>query len=1204
MALQTKIHTEKSKEDLIRELKVAKAQMAVLKESELRRKKAEQEVQLLQNITLAVSAANDLNTALKIILEKICTFTGWGYGQTWHIVENSKYLKCGAYYSSNEKYKKFRDISESIIAGMGFLKIVIDNKCPIWLRDEDLEDKTNFQRALVSKELGFKAALQVPILVGDEIVSIVEFLMEETRDEDARYVDIVSTIATHMGVLIKRRQVEDSLKLKEKYLEKQNLVLKDLAKNKFVRKSSLEENLKRVTEATAQTLEAERVSIWLFDDKKESIRCIDLFQKTGSNHLEGMKLFSKDYPAYFKALKEERVIDAHFAHTDSRTSEFSENYLTQYGIRSMLDAPIFVEGKLVGVVCSEHVGFPRTWTLEEKSFAGSIADYISLLLESFERKKTEEELKYSKQNLEILANSVNGVIWEASVNPSRFRFIGKNIEKILGYPVEDWLSSPTFWEDHIHPDDKERIIKLHHHSVKEMRDHEFEYRIISSSGEAVWLRDINTVVVQDGRPVAVRGVTVEITKRKESELNLQTLNVTLENKVKEGKRELLVVNEALKKEIKNRDKAELDLQLFKDLLNESKDGIFLLNPKDGSFVEVNLEACNSLGYTKEELRNKRVIEIDDVINNEEEWKKTVSWIKENGYRTFESKLLRKNGTTFPVEINVKYANHENGEYFIAIVRDITERKKAEEARNHLGLIVEHSADGIIGTSIEGIIISWNPGAEKIYGYKSEEVVGKHISMLMLSEDSEEESKTVIDLLKKGKSIERYETERVRKDGKKIYVSVDIASTKDKGGNITGISAIIRDITDSKRSEELLKEVQRKLFTLIDNIPGVVYRCKNDSDWTMEYINETCFAVTGYTREEILSKKVTYNSIIIPEDRKMVWSKVQEAVSKKEPFILEYRIETKDGKIKWIWEKGEGIFDESGKLIALEGLTNDVTERKCAEEGVHRLAAIVESSNDAIVSRTLDGVIMTWNPAAEIIYGYKAEDVIGKNVSTLIPEKYLREITPITKKIANGETIDHFETVRKRKDGTMFDVSLTLSPIYGFNNEVVGISVIARDITKRNVLKKQLESAKQKEQCEKELECLEKLVDSPDVDTVTKLFGFESLKDSLPVAFEELSNRYEDLLDLAIEENNNNADLNVTDELKFIGKQLGFLKAGPTDVLELHTLTIKNKTAKLDSELSQRYTEVGRRMALELMGYVTAYYRSHSIGTRNSIKKKS
>lgn len=155
---------------------------------------------------------------------------------------------------------------------------------------------------------------------------------------------------------------------------------------------------------------------------------------------------------------------------------------------------------------------------------------------------------------------------------------------------------------------------------------------------------------------------------------------------------------------------------------------------------------------------------------------------------------------------------------------------------------------------------------------------------------------------------------------------------DKENILYGHLVLIIDIDKRKKSEEALKENQRTLQTLISNLPGVAYKCQNDTHWTMEFVSSGCFELTGYQSEDlIMNKKLSYNDLIHPDDRKKVWDNVQKALEENRPFKLVYRINTVDSKEKYVWERGRGVFSKDGDLISLEGFITDITDSIVAEK---------------------------------------------------------------------------------------------------------------------------------------------------------------------------------------------------------------------------------------------------------------------------------
>jgi PAS domain S-box-containing protein len=196
----------------------------------------------------------------------------------------------------------------------------------------------------------------------------------------------------------------------------------------------------------------------------------------------------------------------------------------------------------------------------------------------------------------------------------------------------------------------------------------------------------------------------------------------------------------------------------------------------------------------------------------------------------------------------------------------------------------------------------------------------------------------------------------------------------------------------------------------------------------------------------------------PEDRAKWQGAIDRAIAEKSEYEVEFRILLPDGSVKHIHSVGHPVLNPSGDLVQFVGSSTDITERNRAEQATRLLAAIVESSHDAIVSKSLNGVITSWNKGAERLFGYAAEEAVGQNITLIIPPERSDEERMIVEQLTRGERVDHFETVRMRKDGSLLDVSLTISPMKDASGRVVGASKLARDITERKRAEEALRQA--------------------------------------------------------------------------------------------------------------------------------------------------
>jgi len=172
--------------------------------------------------------------------------------------------------------------------------------------------------------------------------------------------------------------------------------------------------------------------------------------------------------------------------------------------------------------------------------------------------------------------------------------------------------------------------------------------------------------------------------------------------------------------------------------------------------------------------------------------------------------------------------------------------------------------------------------------------------------------------------------------------------KDEIGEMTQALTFFRQtIIAKEQADAELVESQRTLVTLLDNLPGLAYRCLNDKNWTMVFLSDSCLSLTGYSSEELLQEK---NQLIHTEDQDRVWESVQKALQEKKPFQIEYRIHTATGKEKWVWEQGSGIFSKKGEVQFLEGYITDITNRKNFEDTLERRMSALEHLNDLYVGR--------------------------------------------------------------------------------------------------------------------------------------------------------------------------------------------------------------------------------------------------------------
>ena len=320
---------------------------------------------------------------------------------------------------------------------------------------------------------------------------------------------------------IRVQERTNALQQSEFQLQKQKSALIDLAKNRALNRGDLTTAFQKITETASGTLEVARSSIWLYDRTKSKMDCLDLYDRTLNQHTDGLELSAADYPVYFQALGEERAIAAFDAQKDSRTREFVESYLIPLGITSMLDTPIQIGGKTAGVLCLEHVGMPRYWTIEEQSFAVSLADSVTFGVEARERQRAEEALRQAEAKYRsIFENAIVGIFQTTpdgeylSVNPALIRIYGYSSS-------EELVGTLTDINRKLYVDQKQRA-----EFISLMLDigkvSDFESLVYRRDGSIIWISE-NTYIVRDeyGNLLYYEGTVQDITTRKQAEAALR-----------------------------------------------------------------------------------------------------------------------------------------------------------------------------------------------------------------------------------------------------------------------------------------------------------------------------------------------------------------------------------------------------------------------------------------------------------------------------------------------------------------------------------------------------------------------------------------------------------------------------------------------------------------------------------------------------------
>jgi PAS domain S-box-containing protein len=486
---------------------------------------------------------------------------------------------------------------------------------------------------------------------------------------------------------------------------------------------------------------------------------------------------------------------------------------------------------------------------------------------------------------------------------------------------------------------------------------------------------------------------------------------------------------------------------LKKVLEVETVGVMFWDLTTGALMDANSTFLNLMGYSRREVEARELT-----------WQK----LTPPEYLEVSRAELRKFAVTGRVGPYEKEYLHKDGtrQWFVfagsslgdntcvEFCVDISDRKKAEEAlqesEDRFRTLIEQACDAFFLHDGNGRFLEVNRQACESLGYTREELLRMRVF------DVEQE----MDIRKAQQAWEQAEPGKAytlqghqrRKDGTAFPVEVRLSAYYIDGQKLH--LGLVRDTTERKRAEDALRESEERFRALVTASSDVVYRMSPDWSEMRQLSGRNFLADTEAPNRNWLP------DYIHPDDQARVTAAINEAIRTKSIFELEHRVLRVDGSLGWTFSRATPLQDANGEIVEWFGAASDVTERKRAEEVRERLAAIVDSSDDAIISKTLDGTINAWNRGAEKIFGYPASEVVGKPMLMLFPPDRVNEESDILARIRRGESVEHFETVRVRKDGARIDVSVTISPIKDSSGAIVGASKIARDITER----KQVEEA--------------------------------------------------------------------------------------------------------------------------------------------------
>lgn len=673
----------------------------------------------------------------------------------------------------------------------------------------------------------------------------------------------------------------------------------------------------------------------------------------------------------------------------------------------------------------------------------------------------EQQQQLSAALLQAQSDLGEGV---AIVDPQTQRFVYVNdaLCQLYGYSAAELLALPSFLTLIVPEEQSAFRTRLSQRQQGQPMDNHYELAVCRKDGARIIIEVAITQIPGPNGPQLVTLIR-DITARKQTEEALRQAHAVLEQQVQERTAALGATNEKLIVTLAEQQRITAALQESESryrLLAEHATDVIMRYALDGTFLYVSPAIRTFLGYEPEELLGRSVWE----LFHPEDAPRIVQVVNEASAQgttaTYTYRVRHKDGHYLWGETNsqpVRDAVTGEIQAVVAVARDITARKQVEEALRHseerFRVALAHSPITIFHQDLN-LRYTWvyNPTP----GFCVEDMLGKRDDELLPSQEAAS--------LMAVKQQALASRQRVHQEvsyvfqGITYFLDLMVEPLWNAAGQLVGLTGAGAEVTARKQAAEALRAADVRLRSHIEHSPLAVIEWDHELrviQWSLR-----ADQLFGWTAAEVMGKRRHEWQLVVAEDD----ARIQEAIN---PFLTtaspqpknqwevhQNRNYTKDGQILHCEWYNSFLYDEAGRFTSILSLVQDVTAREQAKEAQLRLAAIVESSDDAIISKSLDGVITSWNAAAERLFGYRAEEIVGQSILRLVPADRNEEEQEILKRLRRGEHVDRLETERRTKAGRLLDVSITSSPLRNERGVIIGASKIVRDITAR----KQAEAA--------------------------------------------------------------------------------------------------------------------------------------------------
>jgi len=903
--------------------------------------------------------------------------------------------------------------------------------------------------------------------------------------------DIITAIYGIGRNITHRKRSEDALRENEARLQRQNTALTNLDMHKLLALDELHLTIRRITETVAGAIEVVRAGIWLYNDDHTNIQSLDLYDSKKEAHSDGIELAVRDYPAYFAALENNRTIAAHDARRDPRTRQFTESYFKPMGVTSTLGAPIHIGGQIAGVICCEHSGARRRWTLDEENFVCSMADLVALALEVDQHRCADKALRESEEKYRYLVEHANdGVV---VVQDGLLTYVNPHLAQMLGYTVTELIGTP--YTNYINPDELDKVRAIYEQRMagkdtpriyeaslrnKDGRhiDVELNAGVINYQGnpaDFVFVRDLSyrsraersmqeagdlvdhifresidvlTMIDEDGTILRIGEAVEPVLGYDPGALIGKPIGTLIPPQPQEARDNLLeqlriyggvfaaqqIVRAdgsfcvmdltativpwngrkailATFRDVSERKQSAQALEFTKFTVDHMGDAAYWMG-QDARFVYVNDSACRSLGYSREELLAMSVHDIDPNFPPER-WPGHWHELRQRGTFPLESHHRAKDGRIIPVEITVNFVEFAGQQFNCAVVRDITERKRAERLQTALFEISDainltenleeflKIIHRVLGSMIDttNFYVALYDEEKDLYSFPHnvDEYDGTDWTPQQLK-------KSLTDYVRRtGKPIlanqavqEELEAQHEiglvgeptavwmgvpLKTAKAVIGVVAVQSYSDPDRYtepdlhlLNFVSGHIALAIDRKQQEDAIRQSNARLDTLIQSIPDIVYF--KDAHGRILVFNKTYEQLVGLTELEIAGRT---DADILPAELAEQCAHSDEVVLQTGASLhTEEQLTDKNRNTIYFDTVKTPLYDSDGHAIGLVGVSRDITERKCAEEALRsseeRLALALEATSDALWEWNFPSRDIECSPRFFTMLGYQPDEM--------------------------------------------------------------------------------------------------------------------------------------------------------------------------------------------------------------------------------------